>query len=117
MYRYQRYIYDASRAYYLPERDRLIDGLDVPDGESVLEIGCGTGRNLIHIARIYPGRDYYGLDVSAAMLTTARRALERAGMADRIRLAQADATGFDPKALIGATRSGSCHRCSGQPSS
>lgn len=101
IYRRQRHIYDASRKFYLLGRDRAIAMLQPPEGGSVLEIGCGTGRNLIRIARLYPGRACYGLDVSAAMLTTARRALERAGMADRIRLAQADATGFDPQALFG----------------
>ena len=101
MYRHQRHIYDASRKFYLPGRDELIAGLEPPAGGSILEVGCGTGRNLIKIARAYPGRPCYGLDVSAEMLATARQAVARAGLSDRIHLAQADATAFDPEALFG----------------
>ncbi len=43
IYRYQRYIYDATRKYFLLGRDTLLDELDPPDGGSVLEVGCGTG--------------------------------------------------------------------------
>jgi S-adenosylmethionine-diacylgycerolhomoserine-N-methlytransferase len=101
MYRHQRHIYDASRKFYLLGRDETIAGLAPPEGGSILEIGCGTGRNLIAIAQAYPGRACYGLDVSAEMLATARSSIERAGLSDRIRLAQADATDFDAEALFG----------------
>ena len=46
VYRYQRHIYDLTRKYYLLGRDRLIADLAVPDGGTVLEIGCGTGRRV-----------------------------------------------------------------------
>lgn len=101
IYRHQRHIYDASRKFYLLGRDQLIAGLAPPEGGSVLEIGCGTGRNLIAIARRYPGRACHGLDVSAAMLATAAASVAKAGLDRDIRLAQADATDFDPRALFG----------------
>lgn len=101
IYRHQRHIYDASRKFYLLGRDQLIEGLQPPAGGSILEIGCGTGRNLVKIAQRYPACDCYGLDVSAEMLVTARASVARAGLAGRIRLAQADATDFDPQALFG----------------
>jgi S-adenosylmethionine-diacylgycerolhomoserine-N-methlytransferase len=101
MYRHQRHIYDASRKFYLLGRDELIAGLAPPVGGSILEIGCGTGRNLIAIARTYPGRSCYGLDVSEEMLATARQSVARAGLSDVIALRQADATGFDPVILFG----------------
>jgi S-adenosylmethionine-diacylgycerolhomoserine-N-methlytransferase len=100
-YRWQRHIYDVTRLPYLLGRDRLIHELDPPHGGDVLEIGCGTGRNLIHIARAYPGRACFGIDVSPAMLDTARRSISRAGLTDRIKLAQADAVTADPAALFG----------------
>jgi S-adenosylmethionine-diacylgycerolhomoserine-N-methlytransferase len=71
MYRFQRYFYDFTRKYYLLGRDRLIREMDVRPGERVLEIGCGTGRNLIILARKHPGAYFYGLDASEAMLQTA----------------------------------------------
>lgn len=102
MYRHQRHIYDASRKFYLLGRDQLIARLDPPPCGTILEIGCGTGRNLIKIARAYPGRPCFGLDVSAEMLATARQSVERAGLSDRIALKQADATAFEPVALFGS---------------
>lgn len=101
IYRYQRYIYDATRAYYLLGRDRMIAGLDVPPGGMVLEVGCGTGRNLLHVARVYPEARLFGFDVSTAMLETAASAITRRGLDQRITLAAADATAFDAGQLFG----------------
>ena len=72
MYRYQRYFYDFTRKYYLLGRDQLIGKLSFKDNENVLEIGCGTARNLMILARKFPNSNFYGLDASAAMLETAR---------------------------------------------
>lgn len=101
IYRRQRHFYDLTRKYYLLGRDRLIARLDVPAGGSVLEVGCGTARNLIAAARRYPDARLYGFDISEAMLEKARSAVARAGLSSRIRLAQADAAGFDPQAAFG----------------
>lgn len=101
IYRHQRHVYDLSRKFYLLGRDRTIDGMRPATGAAILEIGCGTGRNLIRIARRYPQAECYGLDVSAAMLETARAQIAAAGLSHRIRLATADATGFDPQLLFG----------------
>ncbi len=96
----QRKIYDLTRKYYLLGRDRLIGKLDVPTKGSVLEIGCGTGRNLIKVAKRYRQVNVYGLDISEAMLETARASILRAGLGERITLAQGDATGFDAAAAF-----------------
>ena len=101
IYRYQRYIYDATRKYYLLGRDRLLDDLQPPPGGTILEIGCGTGRNLILAARRYPNARLYGFDISSEMLKTARASIARAGFADRITVAEGDATAFDAQALFG----------------
>ncbi|MBX3593515.1 class I SAM-dependent methyltransferase [Sphingomonas sp.] len=100
-YAAQRHIYDLTRKYYLLGRDRLIDRLEPPGGGTVLEIGCGTARNLIAAARRWPDARFYGLDISEAMLATAREKVARAGLSDRIRLARGDAAGFDPQTLFG----------------
>jgi S-adenosylmethionine-diacylgycerolhomoserine-N-methlytransferase len=100
-YRWQRHIYDVTRLPYLLGRDRLIAELKPADGAQVLEIGCGTGRNLIRIARAYPGVACFGIDVSHVMLETARRSISNAGLEGRIRLAQADAVTADPAQLFG----------------
>lgn len=101
MYRHQRRIYDLTRKFYLLGRDELIREIAAPPGANVLEIGCGTGRNLIRAARTYPEARFFGFDVSQEMLATARANIARAGLSDRIRVEQADATNFDPVALFG----------------
>jgi S-adenosylmethionine-diacylgycerolhomoserine-N-methlytransferase len=101
MYRLTRHVYDASRKYYLLGRDRLIADLDPPDGGGVLEVGCGTARNLIVAARTHPRARFYGFDISEEMLKTARAAVARAGLSDRITLAQGDACRFDAEAAFG----------------
>ncbi|MEP7005734.1 MAG: class I SAM-dependent methyltransferase [Sphingomonas bacterium] len=101
IYRTQRHFYDLTRKYYLLGRDRLIRHLSPPAGGSVLEIGCGTGRNLIVAARAWPEAHFFGIDISEAMLETARAKVAKAGLSDRITLAQGDATAFDAHALFG----------------
>jgi S-adenosylmethionine-diacylgycerolhomoserine-N-methlytransferase len=101
IYKHQRYIYNATRKYYLLGRDRLLDELQPADGSTVLELGCGTGRNLIQAARRYPRARFVGLDISHAMLETARASIARAGLCDRIEVHQADATALDLPALCG----------------
>src|SRR6202043_1677430 len=100
MYRWQRHIYDATRRYYLLGRDGMIANLRPAAGANVLEIGCGTGRNLVRAARRYPQARFFGVDVSTEMLASAMAAIARAGLAGRIVLAQADATSANPQILF-----------------
>lgn len=101
MYRRQRHIYDGTRRYYLLGRDRLIDGLAAGAGDCVLEIGCGTGRNLVRAARLYPDARLFGIDVSTEMLTSAISSIARNDLTSRIRVAHGDAAAFDPTRLFG----------------
>ena len=103
VYAAQRHIYDLTRKYYLLGRDRLIADLAPPRGGTVLEIGCGTARNLIAAGRRWPEARFHGLDISTAMLATARAKVAQAGLEDRIALAQGDASDFDPVALFGTS--------------
>jgi S-adenosylmethionine-diacylgycerolhomoserine-N-methlytransferase len=104
MYRWTRHVYDWSRRYYLLGRDGLLGQIaDRPAG-TVLEIGCGTARNLRVLHRTAPEHALFGLDASRSMLDTARTKLRRAGVADRIRLAHGLAQDLDPKAHFGVER-------------
>jgi S-adenosylmethionine-diacylgycerolhomoserine-N-methlytransferase len=96
VYRYQRYIYDLTRKYYLFGRDRLIDELGLAPGARLVEVGCGTARNLIRIARRYPDAVLFGLDASEAMLETAAKSIARAGLSSRIKLAKGYAEALSP---------------------
>jgi S-adenosylmethionine-diacylgycerolhomoserine-N-methlytransferase len=71
MYRFTRHIYDITRAYYLLGRDRMLAKVQTGPTMATLEVGCGTARNLLKLARrAAPGR-LYGLDASHEMLETA----------------------------------------------
>lgn len=104
VYRRQRHFYDLTRRYYLLGRDRLIAELAPLPGMTVLEVGCGTGRNLVHAAKSHPQAELYGMDISHEMLDSARRAAARAGGAAAIRLAWGDATRFNPYLAFGVSR-------------
>ena len=106
MYRYQRFIYDFSRKFFLLGRDELLLSIPAQPGDALLEIGSGTGGNLVALAKLHPELSLYGIDASRAMTDTARAAAARSGVAGRIRLGfgvgeQADArnlgrpNGFD----------------------
>jgi len=96
VYRRQRLVYDATRKYYLLGRDYALRQLQPAEDAHVLEIACGTGRNLDQIDMRYPGRSLYGLDISSEMLISAN-----AKLGDRAKLALGDACDFDPADLFG----------------
>lgn len=88
MYRYARHIYDLTRKYYLLGRDTMLTRIAQSKSHHILEIGCGTARNLIRLAHSMPQANLYGLDASDMMLQTARRTVQRKGHDSRITLRQ-----------------------------
>jgi S-adenosylmethionine-diacylgycerolhomoserine-N-methlytransferase len=86
MYRQTRHVYDFTRKYYLFGRDRLLQDMELQPGDRVLEIGCGTARNLIRLARRRPDVRCYGLDASNEMLATAAARVKSCRLQDRITL-------------------------------
>ena len=96
IYRHQRFIYDLTRKYYLFGRDRMIRELALKPGSRLVEIGCGTARNLVKIARRYPGVELFGLDASQEMLKSAADTVARARLSDRIHLAHGYAEALTP---------------------
>lgn len=78
-YRGHARLYDATRWSFLFGRGALIRSLArvSPPPRNILEIGCGTGSNLVRLVRQFPEAAVTGLDLSADMLARARRKLER----------------------------------------
>ena len=98
-YRHQRLIYDVTRRFFLLGRDFLIDNLNPGTGARILEVACGTGRNLQVILKRHPDCALYGLDISDEMLRTA---LEKLHM--RAHLVRADACNFEAGEIFGTAR-------------
>jgi len=75
-------------------RRRAVERLGLHQGDRVLEIGCGTGRNFCHLHDAV-GRwgHIYGVDLSPGMLRMARKLCKRHDW-DNIDLLQEDAINF-----------------------
>ena len=72
-YRLHSKIYDLTRWSFLFGRHKAVKMLVEKQPDTVLEIGCGTGRNLFQLAQALPNSRLYGLDASAEMLEVARK--------------------------------------------
>lgn len=72
-YRFHAGIYDLTRWAFLYGRAALVRAIAERQPRRVLEIGCGTGRNLRELKERVPGADCIGVDASADMLRVARR--------------------------------------------
>jgi S-adenosylmethionine-diacylgycerolhomoserine-N-methlytransferase len=107
MYRFTRHIYDITRAYYLLGRDRMLSQVQTGPGTATVEVGCGTARNLIKLARRPQPGLLCGLDASQEMLDTAAASIARAKVPaegnEPIRLKQGLAEDLDAAAMFGRT--------------
>jgi len=110
MYRYTRHVYDLSRKYYLLGRDGLLDRLaDEAEASTrrvrIVEVGCGTGRNLIALSRRLDKRGagnqarLYGIDAASVMIDTAQKAIDLKGLSERIHVTQGLAQELSPAML------------------
>lgn len=77
------------------ERKAMQEGLDLlaaSDGETILEIGYGTGRAIVSLARAVGASGHVdGIDISEGMRRVATQRIVRAGLQDRVDLHCLDA--------------------------
>jgi demethylmenaquinone methyltransferase/2-methoxy-6-polyprenyl-1,4-benzoquinol methylase len=97
---------DETRAYYdkiarvydllaerteQPMREKGLARLAARPGESILELGFGTGHCLVELARAVGSQGkVHGRDISEAMLSLSRDLLENEGLAGRVELDRGD---------------------------
>jgi ubiquinone/menaquinone biosynthesis C-methylase UbiE len=92
-------VYSLANLYLLGQLPRFrrlaIDMLGLRSGARVLDLSCGTGANFPLLeAQIGPTGRLVGLDYTPAMLTEARRLVEKRGW-DNVELVEADAASFE----------------------
>lgn len=78
-YRWQSRIYDLTRWTFLFGRRSVLRHLPFSkeDRLQVLEVGCGTGKNLVALASRFPKASITGLDVSKDMIKAAEKKTSR----------------------------------------
>lgn len=75
-----------------PARRRAVAALGLKPGDTVLEMGAGTGRNFPYLVEaVGPSGTVIGVDASPGMLAEARKLIERNGWSN-VELLQQDAT-------------------------
>ncbi len=76
-----------------PMREAGLKKLAAAPGETMLEIGFGTGHCLVELAKaVGPEGKVYGIDLSEKMKELAAELLQKEGLADRAQLRCGDAT-------------------------
>jgi S-adenosylmethionine-diacylgycerolhomoserine-N-methlytransferase len=84
-YRWHAHIYDITRWAFLFGRSQLVRSTArLSSPKQILEIGCGTGRNLVQLAKQFPDAKITGIDLSQDMLNKAKQKLTPYG--DRVQL-------------------------------
>ena len=77
---------------WLPALDGVVAKLEA--GARVADIGCGHGASTILMAQAYPRSTFVGSDYHEGSIEAARRAAERAGVADRVMFEVASAKDY-----------------------
>lgn len=96
--RLARYITLIDWLFFIPPtfRRHAVEWLNLKPGERVLEIGCGTGRNLPFLrSAVGASGHVYGVDISAGMLAKARE-LTAQNHWPNVGLVEQDAAEFAP---------------------
>lgn len=75
---------------YFESRQKAITLLELQDGNTLLDVACGTGANFPHVFKANKNISVYGTDYSEGMLRLAKNTIEKQSWSN-IYLFQADA--------------------------
>ena len=77
-----------------PSLDLLAEKCGINKDSHVLDVGCGTGGNSVHLAEKY-GCRVTGIDISELMIERAKNRVENSGLGDRLSFQVGDAYNSD----------------------
>jgi 2-polyprenyl-3-methyl-5-hydroxy-6-metoxy-1,4-benzoquinol methylase len=72
-------------------------------GATIADVGCGSGRALIKLAQAFPASRFVGYDAFPGQIERARENVERAGVADRVRIELLDVAAGVPETFDAIT--------------
>ena len=84
----------ATARKILPELDGMTARLE--DGARVLEVGCGTGRFLKHLAKAWPDAHCTGADIDPTGIEIAKQRIGEAGLDARVEVIESDVADLPP---------------------
>jgi len=88
-------LYRAAGLRMSAYRKAAVAALDLKPGDTVVDLGCGTGLNFPYLQDAVGSRgQIVGVDLTPAMLAQARRRVDRAGWANVV-LVESDMAAFD----------------------
>ena len=108
--RAKRYDISANLYYLIGFREQhyrrmAVDALQVRPGDTVVDLGCGTGLNFSLLQRsVGPTGSIIGVDLTAGMLDVARERVRRRGWRN-VELVQSDAASFKVPRGVGGVLS------------
>jgi len=74
---YNKIYTDNENKWTSEERDDFVlDNIDEPT--SLLDIGCGNGHTIEHLARYWPNTKFYGVDISQVAIDIAKKKVPEA---------------------------------------
>jgi ubiquinone/menaquinone biosynthesis C-methylase UbiE len=89
----------ATARKILPDLQDMTQHLE--NGAKVLEVGCGTGRFLMHLAKAWPKAHCTGVDIDPTGIEIARNKIGMAGLESRVEVIESDVADL-PKASFDA---------------
>lgn len=88
--RYNEYVFHGDWARCERIVNVVVQCVPVEEPLSILEIGCGAGKQLVALAQKYPNASLTGVDISGPNIASARDLIQCKGLSDRIEVVQAD---------------------------
>jgi SAM-dependent methyltransferase len=92
-------LHAATARKILPDLDDMTQRLE--SGAKVLEVGCGTGRFLMQMAKAWPNAQCSGVDIDPTGIEIARNKIGMAGLESRVEVIESDVADL-PKASFDA---------------